>query len=212
MAKHILFVNTVFVFTSQNIVLNSLYIYHFQQSPVDDKRIPYLCEAPFCAEGALNKLTCKCSGSGITASTCPKGFTEIVNNHGLCSCERKSNPTCPKGFRFDIKNCDCSISQKPICPAGSSVMPHTALCEGIAKPTCPTNAVLHPLGCQCVMEYIRQCPLGSKLSNNGCQCLGGSTTTIPKCFGSCYLDAISGCRCRERLNLGKNVFLQVTIY
>lgn len=168
------------------------------------------CPAPICAAGTLNQATCKCSsGPGNTKSTCPKGFYE-VSEDGLCSCERSSNPTCPKDARLDIRSCICSISETPTCPRGGKVLPHTALCIGNVKPECPNDAVLQS-NCQCVTDIVRQCPLGSKLSEDGCECRGGDSTP-PVCSGECWLDPFNGCICQSDFDTGKNVSLQVTIH
>lgn len=170
-------------------------------SPVNDG--PPVCSDPYCLEGNLDYWDCRCFKEKVSKSVCPKGTYEIVNRD-FCSCERKINPTCPKGARFDMKSCTCSISETPTCPRGGTVLPHTALCIGTVKPECQKPFVLQP-NCQCAMTLPRQCLNGGKLSKDGCECrvLGG--VTKPVCSRGCLMN--EKCRCTSFY--GKNVFLHV---
>ena len=152
------------------------------------------CGNPKCSSGPVDINQCKCSAT--YPSTCPSGFTKIINGHRLCSCEKKVKPTCPRGFYINSACTSCSIDTEPECPSGSSVVPSTARCKGTAKPKCPSGFVDHG-GCKCVKEYVRQCSSG-KLSWDGCSCTGG--TSKPTCGYGCHLNW-STCRCYK---YGKN--------
>ena len=152
------------------------------------------CGNPKCSSGAVDTNQCKCSATYI--STCPSGFTKIVNHQGLCSCEKKVRPTCPRGFTINSPCTLCSTSSNPTCPSGSTLSPSTAKCLGI-KPKCPFGYINHG-GCKCVKEYVRQCSSG-KLSWNGCSCEGWGISK-PTCGYGCQLNW-STCSCYK---YGKN--------
>jgi hypothetical protein len=116
----------------------------------------------------------------------------VVDDYGLCSCQKSVHPVCEEDYILNPQACICKVKKVPKCYEGTYLIPTTAVCFGVHEPTCPKGFTRQ--GCKCVKNVDRECEKGV-LTANGCKC---QQYYPPTCSSGCTLNSASdNCICEK---------------